>query len=241
MIKKLIYKLGVKSTGSAEAYFQRKLYNTLEHVVNSQSYNYEPIKANDSFFESERDWQSRWKSIQAVAEEYEVTSVTDIGCAEGWFIRRLSEDLNCFTIGVETIYNRILAGELSRLHDRVRKTAIIEDKIGPEEILKLPTCDMILCLSVVHHIIRKNGVDEGREFVKAIGRNVKKVIIFEMGTENEKLMQWASNMPSMPEGQAAFIKEFLESAGLKNVREIGHSPSIKKDDERMLFAAEPSF
>jgi cyclopropane fatty-acyl-phospholipid synthase-like methyltransferase len=36
-----------------------------------------------------------------VLRDYSVKNVLDIGCAEGWFVRRAAADLNLFAIGIE--------------------------------------------------------------------------------------------------------------------------------------------
>jgi 2-polyprenyl-3-methyl-5-hydroxy-6-metoxy-1,4-benzoquinol methylase len=92
-----------------------------------------------------------------VLTEYGAQSILDVGCAEGWLIRRAATDLGCFALGVEAS-DRVLAGELSRLHDDVERTATIKARLTPEGIRALPKFDAVLCLSVVHHVIRKEGI-----------------------------------------------------------------------------------
>jgi 2-polyprenyl-3-methyl-5-hydroxy-6-metoxy-1,4-benzoquinol methylase len=53
-----------------------------------------------------------------VLRDYGVKNVLDIGCAEGWFVRRAAADLNLFAIGIEATDVGIV-GELARLHDRL--------------------------------------------------------------------------------------------------------------------------
>ena len=74
-----------------------------------------------------------------------------------WFLRRAAEDLGCFSLGIEINNQRMWPGELARLYDDVERCAIMKAKVKPEDILKLPQFDVVLCLSVVHNIIYNDG------------------------------------------------------------------------------------
>jgi len=148
---------------------------------------YEPVKINKKLYNNnKRDWENRWEAIQNEIINYDASSVLDIGCAEGWFIRLAAEKLNCFALGIDTKNKNILPGEIARLHDQVEFCASMEGTITPSTIEKIPHFDVVLCLSVVHHIIRKDGYERGVDFVKSIANKTTKAIIFEMGTSDEK-------------------------------------------------------
>lgn len=218
---------------------QQKLRSIFRLLFKKINYNYEPLQIREVFYIPKREWEERWRLIKLEIEAYEATSLLDIGCAEGWFIRRAAEDLGCFSIGVDIDNTRLLLGEISRLHDRGERYATIKAKLNVDDIEKLPQFDIVLCLSVVHHIIRIDGVDEACKFINAIGKIARKAVIFEMGTSEEKEMAWAKNMPLMKNGQSDFIKDFLSDAGFKKIRELGSTPSIEKGSNRILFIAEP--
>lgn len=201
--------------------------------------NYEPLAISGKTYEAYREWEQRWSMIKTQLEEYQAKSVLDIGCAEGWFLRRAAEDLGCFALGIE-LSTRMLAPEIARLHDEVERLAIMKTEVNAKNLVDLPQCDVVLCLSVVHHIIREEGIEVAKAFVRAITEIAKKAIIFEMGTSEEYEMEWYEQLPAMPEGQVEFIKSFLVSCGLKNVREIGCTPSLKQEALRYLFVAEPN-
>lgn len=217
---------------------QKKLRTTFKYTNRINDYNYEPVQISGVVLKSHRDWQTRWDLIKQELESYKAESVLDIGCAEGWFLRRAAEDLGCFAIGVEMDSKRIVPAELARLHDDLDRFAIIKAKLDPETILKLPTCDVVLCLSVVHHVIRRGGVGAAKAFVKALSTRANKALIFEMGTAEEKEMKWAQNLPEMPEGQDLYLRRFLESCDLVNIRNLGKSLSYSKETERSLYLAE---
>jgi 2-polyprenyl-3-methyl-5-hydroxy-6-metoxy-1,4-benzoquinol methylase len=214
-------------------YYHKRLF-----MISMTNLPYEPLKISGKLYDSCRNWEIRWKIIKNELLNYETSSIIDIGCAEGWFIRLAAEELKCFSLGIERNDKRLLPGELSRLYDRVENCAIIKADLTIENIIKLPLVDVILCLSVMHHIVYKQGIEYARDFIKALSEKAKKAIIFEMGTAQETKAKWSSDMPDMPEGQDNFIKDFLKSAGLVNIKIIGRSSSIYNDAERLLFVAE---
>lgn len=229
---------------SAKRELEKSAKRELEKVLNYLIYNsentYQPLQVGDIEHPGIRDVSQRWDAIRKVIKEYKADTVLDVGCAEGWFIRKAAQKLNCFCLGVEFDTNRLWRGELSRLIDGIKGYAVIKAKLDSNSILRLPKFDVVLCLSVAHHIIRKEGIEEARRFVNNLGRKADKALIFDMGTTSENWIKIRGVLPEMPEGQELFISDFLKSAGYINVRRIGSSDSILKDAERMLFVAEPS-
>jgi hypothetical protein len=110
--------------------------------------------------------------------------------------------------------------------------------LTPADILKLPCFDVVVCLSVVHHIIRAHGMEVGRDFVRALATCAAKAIVFEMGTSEEKVGSAPRHLPGMPDGQEAFVKGFLESCGLQRVRVVAESAGYSGESRR-IFSAEP--
>jgi hypothetical protein len=98
----------------------------------------------------------------------------------------------------------------------------------------------VLCLSVVHHIIRHGGMSAAEEFVSALATRTRKAIVFEMGTVEEIQLRWAKTLPDMPGGQEEFVRNLLAAGGLGNIRVIAGTPSIMREATRLLFVAEPA-
>jgi hypothetical protein len=197
---------------------------------------YEPVEIGGKRFDNVRDSYGRWNAIAANFKRYGVRNVLDVGCAEGWFVRRAATDLKCFAVGIEAS-DRLEVGELSRLYDRTERTAILRSFVGPDDIRSLPKFDAVICMSVVHHIIRAYGLAAAGEFVSALASRVEKVLIFEIGTADES--SWTEHLPELSRGQEAFVSDFLERCGLCNVRVIAESLAYHREVPRLLFAAEP--
>jgi SAM-dependent methyltransferase len=216
----------------------RRLLNAAFQVLRPKRA-YEPVELGGRRFASKREVEARWTAIAEAIRRYEVRTVLDIGCAEGWFLRRAAEDFGCFCIGVDAEDRRVLTGEIARLHDGVERVAVMKARLTPEDIRELPACDMVLCLSVVHHVMREGGRRAAEEFVQALASRARKALIFEMGTSEERQLAWSSALPDMPQGQEPFVRGLLESCGLREVRVIASTPGLHGDAPRLLFAAEP--
>ena len=123
---------------------------------------YEPIEIGGHTYQNTRESENRWKAIATVLKEYDARNVLDVGCAEGWFLRRAATDLNCFALGIEAS-ERVLISELARLHDGLERTAMMTAFVSADDILALPKFDAVICTSLVHHVIktRRSNCREG--------------------------------------------------------------------------------
>ena len=122
---------------------------------------YEPVEIGGRRVRHNRETDNRWTAIEAVLKVHNVRNILDIGCAEGWLVRRAASDLGCFALGMEAS-DAVLPGELARLHDGVERAATIKARLTSDDIRTLPCFDAVLCLSVVHHLVRKQGLDAPR-------------------------------------------------------------------------------
>ncbi len=206
----------------------------------SKNYNYETVEVGGKVYPGVRDCDQRWSMIRRELEHYGAGNVLDIGCSESRFVRLCAGEMGCFSFGVDSDKRRLWLGALALMYDEVDHCAVMKGRLDAVSIRRLPHYDVCLCLSVVHHVIKEGGIEAAREFVKAIASVTRKAIIFEMGTAEEKAMDWADMMPDMRGDQCKYMEHFLSSCDLQNVRLLGGTQSIKKDAVRFLFAAEPN-
>jgi len=101
----------------------------------------------------------------------------------------------------------------------------------------LPGFDAVICTTVVHHLIRQNGLAVGEEFVRAPASRANKLVLFEMGSSEEE--DWSSTHPAMLEGQEAFVRDLLARCGLREIELIARSDGFRRKDRRLLFSAKP--
>ena len=198
---------------------------------------YQPVELAGRRYANVRDSDGRWQSIEQVLREHEVRNVLDVGSAEGWFARRAATELRCFTLGIEA-GDAVIVGELARLHDRVQRVATIRAFLTPEAAQALPKFEAVLCLSVLHHVVRGFGLATAESFLRALASRVEKVFIFEIGTTDES--SWKPALPAFEGGQEAFVRSLLERAGFRNVRVIGEAAAFHRETQRLLFVAEPA-
>lgn len=198
---------------------------------------YQPVEIAGRRFANVRDSDGRWQAIAQTLRAYSARNVLDIGCAEGWFIRRAAADLNCFAVGIEAS-DRVAVGEFSRLHDRIERVAAIRSFVSASDLAALPKFDAVICMSVVHHIIRAHGLAAAHEFVRALAARVEKVLIFEIGTADESA--WTEHLLELGQGQEVFVRELLARCGLTNIQAIAGSAAYHREVQRLLFSAEPA-
>jgi SAM-dependent methyltransferase len=201
---------------------------------------YEPVEMSGRRFAEKRDADTRWDAIAGAIRQYGAKSILDVGCAEGWFLRRAAREFGCFGIGIDADQRRVMLGEIARLHDGAERVAVMQGMLDPDDLRHMPQFDIVICLSVVHHVMRKGGRPAAEEFVRALRACARKAVLFEMGTSEEKALGWSNALPEMPEGQEAFVTELLTAAGLRNVRRLASTPGLRGDAPRLLFAAEPA-
>jgi uncharacterized protein DUF1698 len=216
--------------------FALRLIRSAFHVAKAGGRPYEPVEIGGRRFASVRDTDERWQAVSGVLRAYGVKNLLHVGCAEGWFVRRAAADLALFAIGIEAT-DACVVGELARLHDRVPRAATVRAFMTPDAIRALPQFDAVLCLSVIHHIVRAFGIAAAEQFLRTLASRVNKVLVFEVGTADES--SWTPFMPEQSQGQEVFVRTLLERCGFHNVRVIGESAAFHREAQRLLFTAEP--
>jgi len=198
---------------------------------------YQPVGIGDKRKEGARDAKTRWEAIAPVLRRYDVRSVLDIGCAEGYFVRRAAKELGCFAVGVEAS-DRGTLGALALLYARAERSSLMRAFVTAAELRRWPQFDAVICMSVVHHIMRAYDLEAAQDFIAACASRAARVLIFEMGSGEERAFEHA--LPAEARHQDIFVRALLEGAGLKNVRVIAETRAYHQGATRLLFAAEPA-
>ncbi len=185
-----------------------------------------------------RETETRWAAIAAIIEQYQARSILDVGCAEGWFLRKAAEEFNCFALGIDSYDSRVLLGEAARLHDGVDRVAIMKEKLTPDDVRGLPACDVVLCMSVLHWLIRIEGLPFAQDFVRALAGRAQKALVFEIGEADMYAKKFAKLLAPGASGED-FVRYLMTSAGISNIRVVASSPDINNARTRMLFVGEP--
>jgi hypothetical protein len=165
--------------------------------------------------------------------------LVEIGCAEGYFVRRAAQELGLFSLGVEGDWSRVGVGmALAEIRDE-RRYGFAFGIFSPDEIRAIPAFDIVVCFSVVHHVIKLANVEAGLEFLRALAAITKQRFLFDMGGPEETSHSWAAQLaflgPNVDEG----IRRLLEQAGFSDVQIVGHTPGHRDAARRSIFSCAP--
>lgn len=203
---------------------------------------YQPIGniKTDSCPRPNSAFAKRLEVLESEIKSCEANNLLDIGCAEGFFIRKVSLKNGLFSIGIDGSLKRIETGvTLSQLNHEEGYGFVLQT-LTPEKISKLPKFDIVVCFSVLHHIIGQKGRNEGLRFLSACNEITKKQFIFDMGGPNEVSHSWAKNLKFLDGDIAINIKNYLQEAGFINVRHVGGSWGHHGEAIRPIFSCNPS-
>jgi len=202
--------------------------------------NYQPVFQEGKLLEGgDRNCLDRWPLIKKEIEDNNIKSVIDLGSAEGFYVLRSAKECGCFAIGVDADIRRFCIAQDQLSLERIVPAGFVFGVIDNDMLEKIPSFDMVIFLSVMHHMMYDKGEEYCRNFMKALRKKINKVMIFEMGQSNELKNKWAKLLPDMGENPHEWIREFLLSAGFSSVTKIGESDSYKKDQNRAIFSVKP--
>lgn len=202
--------------------------------------NYQPIFKDGKLLErGDRNCKDRWKLIKDQIGHYGVKSVVDLGSAEGFYIFMSAKEKNCFSIGVDADIRRLSMAFDQISLEKIKPSGFVFSVIDEDLLEKMPNFDMVIFMSVLHHMMYTDGEDYCRNFLMKLRKKINKVMIFEMGQSNELKNKWAKDLPDMGKEPHEWIQKFLLSAGFSEVIKIGESDSYQKDQNRAIFKVKP--
>lgn len=182
----------------------------------------------------------RLEILEAEIKLCKANNLLDIGCAEGFFIRQVSLKNGLFSVGIDGSLERIETGVVLSQLNHEEGYGFVLQTLTPEKINKLPVFDIVVCFSVLHHVINQKGKDEGLKFLKACEKITRKQFIFDMGGPDEVSHSWAKNLKFLQGDATANIKNYLREAGFINIRHIGESLGHRGEAMRPIFLCSPS-
>lgn len=183
-----------------------------------------------------RESDLRWEYIEKVIRQDNIGSVLDLGCAEGFFVRKAVE-AGCFATGADMDSDKLVWAQTTMTLDGLQGFGFFKQELTPQSLTRLPPADMLINLSLVHHLMYGQGLDYARSFMASARALTRKVMIFEMGQSNERHYDWASKLPDMGADPHAWIKQFLLDCGFSRVELLCKVRSHKDVAERAVFAA----
>ncbi|MEI8241776.1 MAG: hypothetical protein WCI17_00770 [bacterium] len=215
----------------------KRLMARLALPILAKSKTYQSVYLNGTEIrKGRRNILTRWQAIEGILENQDVRSVLDIGCAEGFFVRKAAEK-GCFATGVDADGRRLLWGSATLCMDDVDQVAFVKMMLTRDNLSLLSPADMVINLSLTHHIMYKHGEPYALEFVRAARALTRKVMIFEMGQSNEVFFAWSKLLPDMGSDPHAWIEGFLMRCGFARVEKICTVEAHKGGGIRATFAA----
>lgn len=186
-----------------------------------------------------RDCQVRWDMIRGRLKGEAVRSAVDLGCAEGFFVRASAQDFEASAIGVDGDPRRFLIASNETAQARRMGTGFIFAEINSDLVSRLPKFDLVICMSLMHHIIYGNGLEEAEKLIRQMHAICGRFLVFDMGHSKETSYQWSSLLPDMGNDPDEWISDFLTRAGFAKVEKLGQVASPKDPLGRTLFLAMP--
>lgn len=161
-----------------------------------------------------RECETRYEVIRRVAEELRRPfTVLDLGASSGYFSIRLTQDFGARAIAVDP--------NPSVMDAEGRVAAVMQCKMDIESLLRMGTYDIVLALSVLHHM------DSWRKVLRMINSMARSALIVETPNPREKLKQ-ALNRKE--------LKEIDEACRLGGMKKEGVGSGVWNNDlDRPLY------
>jgi SAM-dependent methyltransferase len=103
-------------------------------------------------------------------------------------------------------------------------------------VQRMKPYDVVLCLSVIHHIIMETSFENAEAILRGLAANTNKALFFEMGQSNELMADWSPKLPKMEPDPEQWISAWLLRCGFRKTEVIGTSTTTVP---RLIFIAYP--
>jgi SAM-dependent methyltransferase len=182
-----------------------------------------------------RACQERFLAFAAVLPEGAVSCI-DVGCNTGYFTFKIAER-GGICLGLDIGRNEIsYARGLAALHS-VDNAAFLQHEITPDNVNALPQVDLIVCMSVFHHWVRKIGLAQATRIVDGLAARCR-FLVFETGQHNEVDTDWARHLAFMGSDCDLWTRMFLAERGFASVRKLGEFSTTLSSVPRNLYFAQ---
>jgi len=152
--------------------------------------------------------ESRWRQIEAAASELGVTSAVDVGANVGWFSISLARlGISTLAIEREPKFFRTLLYARSELD--LDQLSVLVTNLDQKSLAAVPKADLLLFLSVWHHMVRALGYSAALEILGELWARTEQVMFFDTG-EDELPSYYG--MPTLEPSPDEFFTGVLEQA-----------------------------
>ncbi len=190
----------------------------------------------DDILHDERASYGRLDAINRFLPENAQPTTLDIGCNLGFFTFNMAKR-GGFSIGIDYGRNEILAAKALSIRHSVNNIAFTQMEVTPENASLLPRADMVICLSIFHHWIRKLGKAESLRIMRGLAGSANKYFVFDTGQPNEENVEWSKCLEFMNPDINAWAEDYLKALGFSKVVNLGNHRTSLSDVPRTLFIA----
>jgi len=157
----------------------------------------------------------------------------DVGCNTGFFSYEISK-MGIFTIGLESeLKNVIVAGSQYCGPNIIYK----QYNLDKASVGMLPRADVVLFLSVFHHLVKYYGKDDALFVLKKLASKCSKQFFFETGQPDELGTRWAHKMEFIEDVDEWAHDFFVNECQFKEVKYLGAYETFLTTTKRKLFLA----
>ena len=204
--------------------------------VSGTGYRYQPrFGVDDQRAERVRPTTVRWEAMEPYLPSS--GSALDIGCNNGFFTFKMAQH-GLVSLGVDASVHALATARLLGMRNDPPRAAFARLDLTPETAATLPTVDVVVCLSVFHHLVRHQGLEEATAVMSVLASKTRNIMVFETGQADEISHSWAEQLGFMGDNPQAWVSEFLLDLGFVQVRQIGSFPGHRYEVERALVVAE---
>ncbi len=201
---------------------------------------YQPVYQKGKLIKTgDRNCLDRWQMIKKEIAAFRAQSVLDLGCAEGFYVIQAAKECGCISLGIESNTRRLNVAQSQLVMEKIMPAGFLLGSVDEQLLDKLPRFDLVIFMSVMHHMMYKNGENYCRLILQKLRPKIGKAMIFEMGQSDEDIHEWSRKLPDMGANPHEWIERFLLSCGFSRVEKIGESDSFRSGRRRAIFRAEP--
>ncbi len=218
-----------------------KFLQELYYLILIRSYSlYQPVYMKGKLIKTrDRNCLDRWEMIKKEITALPAKSVVDLGCAEGFYVIQAARELDCFSLGIDADIRSLNVARSQLALEKITNASFSQSVIDEHLLDKLPRFDLVIFMSVMHHMMYKNGENYCRLILQKLRPKIGKAMIFEMGQSDEHMHEWSRKLPDMGPNPHEWIKRFLLSCGFSNAEKIGESDSFRSGRRRAIFRVKP--
>ena len=187
----------------------------------------------DTYTDSRIDNESRWELIAPYIEEDDKIAL-DIGCAEGYFTRKLAEQ-GLYAIGIDK------RASVESAQTRTASNASLEYKrmtVTPDNIEELPPTDITLLLTVIHWWHRNFGAEQSESMFRTVASKTDLIVFEPPGESVETDTVSEADDPTPERYWTEYVDNVLE--GSADIKYLGMTDYMDKDRRDPLFIIDTS-